>query len=61
MARLLDLLRSAGWPEFVLLLAVAAVCGGTLIFVGVTDLVGEDELHATAHTVTPTTATRRFT
>jgi undecaprenyl-diphosphatase len=47
MARLLDLLRSAGWPEFVLLLAVAAVCGGTLIFVGVTDLVGEDELHET--------------
>jgi undecaprenyl-diphosphatase len=47
MARLLDLLRSAGWREFVLLLAVAAVCGGTLIFVGVTDLVREDELHET--------------
>jgi undecaprenyl-diphosphatase len=47
MARLLDLLRSAGWREFVLLLAVAAVCLGTLTFVGVTDLVREDELHET--------------
>ena len=47
MARLLDLLRSAGWREFVLLLAVAAVCGGILTFVGVTDLVREDELHET--------------
>lgn len=47
MARLLDLLRSAGWREFVLLLAVAAVCGGILTFVGVTDVVREDELHET--------------
>ena len=47
MARLLDLLRSAGWREFVLLLGVAAVCGGILTFVGVTDLVREDELHET--------------
>lgn len=45
MARLLDLLRSAGWREFVLLLAVAAVCGGVLTFAGVTDLVSEGELH----------------
>ncbi len=45
MARLLELLRSAGWREFVLLLAVAAVCGGILTFAGVTDLVREDELH----------------
>ena len=47
MARLRDLLRSAGWREFVLLLAVAAICGGILIFVGVTDLVREGELHET--------------
>lgn len=45
MARLLDLLRSAGWREFVLLLAVAALCGGVLTFAGVTDLVSEGELH----------------
>ena len=45
MVRLLDLLRSAGWREFVLLLAVAAVCGGVLTFAGVTDLVSEGELH----------------
>ena len=45
MARLLELLRPAGWREFVLLLAVAAVCGGILTFAGVTDLVREDELH----------------
>ena len=47
MARLLDLVRSAGWREFVLLLAVAAICGGILTFVGVTDLVSEDEVHET--------------
>ncbi len=41
------MLRSAGWREFVLVLAVAAVCGGILTFVGVTDLVREDELHET--------------
>jgi hypothetical protein len=47
MARLLDLLRSAGWREFVLLLAVASICGGVWTFVSVTDLVREDELHET--------------
>ena len=47
MARLVDLLRSVGWHEFVLLLAVAALCGGILTFVGVTDLVSENELHET--------------
>jgi undecaprenyl-diphosphatase len=44
-ARFHDLLRSAGWREFVLLLAVAAICGCILIFVGVTDMVREGELH----------------
>ncbi len=47
MARFHDLLRSAGWREFVLLLAVAVICGSILIFVGVTDVVREGELHET--------------
>jgi undecaprenyl-diphosphatase len=47
MIRLRQLLRSAGWREFVLLLAVGAICGGFLIFVGVTDLVHEGEWHET--------------
>ena len=41
------MLRSAGWREFVLLLAVATICGGVWTFVSVTDLVREDELHET--------------
>jgi undecaprenyl-diphosphatase len=47
MARLHDLLSSAGSREFVLLLAVAVICGSILIFVGVTDVVREGELHQT--------------
>ena len=47
MARFHDLLRSAGWREFVLLLAVAVICGSILIFVGVTDVVREGELYET--------------
>lgn len=47
MTRLRELLSSAGWREFVLLLAVGAICGGILIFVGVTDLVRDGELHET--------------
>lgn len=47
MAGIRDLLRSAGWREFVLLLAVAAICGSVLIFAGVTDLVGEGAVHDT--------------
>ena len=43
--RIHDLLRSAGWREFVLLLAVAVICSGIVIFVGVTDVVREGELH----------------
>ena len=43
--RIYDLLRSAGWREFVLLLAVAVICSGIVIFVGVTDVVREGELH----------------
>ncbi len=43
--RIHDLLRSAGWREFVLLLAVAVICTGIAIFVGVTDVVREGELH----------------
>jgi undecaprenyl-diphosphatase len=45
MGRLRDLLRSAGWREFVLLLAAAAICGSVLIFLGITDVVREGELH----------------
>jgi undecaprenyl-diphosphatase len=45
--RLRQLLRSAGWREFVLLLAMGAICGGLLIFVSVTDLVREGEWHET--------------
>jgi undecaprenyl-diphosphatase len=44
-ARFHALLRSAGWREFVLLLAVAAICGSIVTFVGVTDMVREGELH----------------
>jgi undecaprenyl-diphosphatase len=47
MARFHDLLRSAGWREFVLLLAVAVISGSILIFVGVTDVVREGELYET--------------
>ena len=47
MPRFHDLLRSAGWREFVLLLALAVICGCILIFVGVTDVVREGELHET--------------
>jgi undecaprenyl-diphosphatase len=47
MGRLRELLNSAGWREFVLLLSVGAVLGGILVFVGITDLVGEGDLHQT--------------
>jgi undecaprenyl-diphosphatase len=47
MRRLRELLSSAGWHEFVLLLAVGAICGGILIFAGVTDLIREGEAHET--------------
>ncbi|HEU4678372.1 MAG TPA: phosphatase PAP2 family protein [Terrimicrobiaceae bacterium] len=47
MTQLRELLNSAGWREFVLLLAVGALCGGILIFIGVTDLVHEGEFHET--------------
>ncbi len=45
MTRLRELLNSAGWREFVLLLSVGAILGGILVFVGVTDLVWEGDLH----------------
>ena len=47
MTRLRELLSSAGWREFVLLLSVGALFGGILVFVGVTDLVLEGDLHQT--------------
>jgi undecaprenyl-diphosphatase len=47
MGRLQDLVRSAGWREFVLLLTAGAICGSILIFVGVTDVVRGGELHQT--------------
>ena len=40
-----DLLRSAGWQEFTLLLAVAVICSSVTVFVAVTDVVREGELH----------------
>lgn len=40
-----DRLRRAGWREFVLLLAAAALCGSVLVFVEVTDQVMEGGLH----------------
>jgi undecaprenyl-diphosphatase len=45
MTSLRDLLRSAGWHEFVLLLAVAVICSSIVIFIGVTDVVRDGELH----------------
>jgi undecaprenyl-diphosphatase len=42
-----DRLRRAGWKEFVLLLAAATLFGSILIFVEVTDMVMEGELHDT--------------
>jgi undecaprenyl-diphosphatase len=45
MGRLRDLLHSAGWREFVLLLAAAVICGSILVFIGVTDLVRGGEFH----------------
>jgi undecaprenyl-diphosphatase len=45
MGRFCDFLRSAGWREFVLLLATAVICASVMIFLGVTDLVSEGELH----------------
>jgi undecaprenyl-diphosphatase len=45
MTRLRELLNSAGWREFVLLVSVGAVLGGILIFAGVTDMVLEGDLH----------------
>src|SRR6476646_872676 len=45
MIRFRDLLRSAGWDEFVLLLAVAMICGSALIFIGVSDLVRRGDFH----------------
>lgn len=42
-----DRLRRAGWKEFVLLLAAATLFGSIVIFVEVTDVVMEGELHAT--------------
>jgi undecaprenyl-diphosphatase len=47
MGKLRELLNSAGWREFVLLLAVGAICGSIWIFVSVTDLVRDGELHQT--------------
>lgn len=47
MARLRELLSSAGWREFVLLLSVGALFGGILVFVGISDLVLEGEFHET--------------
>src|SRR4030095_4361492 len=47
MARVRELLRSAGWREFVLLLSVGALLGGILIFVSISDLVLEGDLHET--------------
>jgi undecaprenyl-diphosphatase len=47
MTRLRELLSSAGWREFVLLLSVGALLGGILVFIGVTDLVLEGDLHET--------------
>jgi undecaprenyl-diphosphatase len=47
MRRLRELLNSAGWREFVLLLSVGTLLGGILVFVGVTDLVLEGDLHET--------------
>jgi undecaprenyl-diphosphatase len=47
MTRLRELLNSAGWREFVLLLSVGTLLGGILVFVGVTDLVLEGDLHET--------------
>ena len=47
MARFHDLLRSAGRREFVLLLAVAVIFCSLFVFVGVTDMVREGELHET--------------
>ena len=43
--KLRDLLRSAGWQEFTLLLAVAVICSSVTVFVAVTDVVREGELH----------------
>jgi undecaprenyl-diphosphatase len=45
MRKLGDLLRSAGWREFVLLVAAAVICGSVMIFFAVTDVVQEGELH----------------
>lgn len=42
-----DRLRSAGWREFVLLLAAATLCGSVLLFVAVTDEVREGEVENT--------------
>jgi len=39
--------HSASWRELVLLLTVGVICGSILIFVGVTDMVREGELHET--------------
>ena len=47
MTRLRELLNSAGWREFVLLLSFGAILGGILVFVSVTDLVLEGDLHET--------------
>jgi undecaprenyl-diphosphatase len=47
MAKIRELLNSAGWREFVLLLSVGAILGGILVFVGITDLVLEGDLHQT--------------
>jgi len=43
--KILHRIRYAGWREFILLLAAAAICGSALIFVEVTDLVMEGDLH----------------
>ena len=43
--RISDVLRSGGWRELVLLLTVAVICTAIAIFIGVTDVVREGELH----------------
>jgi undecaprenyl-diphosphatase len=42
-----ELLNSAGWREFVLLLSVGTIVGGILVFIAVTDLVLEGDFHQT--------------
>jgi undecaprenyl-diphosphatase len=43
--RIYNLLRSAGWRELALLLTVAVICTAIAIFIGVTEVVREGDLH----------------